>query len=128
MLNPAYSVEKLIFVYNAFSGTHNAVLDALYKMVSPKSSACNLCKVTHGVFSENPQWKKYRQASEVGMKFLHLDEFQKQYASKFGYKYTFPIILWEDEGEMGVFVTTEELKQVYSAEELIAIIEDRLKF
>ena len=61
------------------------------------------------------------------MEFLHIDEFQKKYASKFGYKYTFPIVLWEDEGEMGIFISTEELDRVQNAEELIALIEERFE-
>ena len=120
-------MEKLIFVYNAFSGTHNAVLDALHKIVSPKSYACNLCKITYGTFSENSQWKEFRQKSNVEMDFLHIDEFRKKYASKFSYKYTFPIVLWEDEAEMGIFITTEELERVPNTEALIVLIEERLK-
>ncbi|SKB58464.1 hypothetical protein SAMN05660776_1910 [Salegentibacter holothuriorum] len=119
-------MEKLIFVYNAFSGTHNAVLDALHKIVSPKSYACNLCKVTYGTFSENSQWKEFRQKSKVEMDFLHIDEFRKKYASKFSYKYTFPIVLWEDEAEMGIFITSEELEQVENTGALILLIEERL--
>jgi len=119
-------LEKLIFVYNAYSGTQNAVLDALHKLIKPNTYACSICKVTHGVFSENSRWKKYRQVSEVKMEFFHIDEFQKRYASKFGYKYTFPIVLWEDEGEMGIFISTEELELVQTAEDLIKLIEERL--
>lgn len=117
-------MEKLIFVYNAYSGSHNAVLDGLYKIIKPNSYACNLCKVTHGIFSEKTRWKNYRKASDTDMDFLHIDEFQKRYASKFGYKYTFPIVLWEDEGEMGIFISTEELERVENVEKLIQLIEE----
>jgi hypothetical protein len=119
-------LEKLIFIYNAYSGTHHGVLDALHKLIKPNSYACNLCKVTYGVFSENSRWKKYRQASEVEMEFLHINEFQKRYASKFSYKYTFPIVLWEDEGEMGIFVPTDELERTQNVEDLIRLVEERL--
>lgn len=119
-------MEKLIFVYNAFSGSHNAILDTLHKLVSPKSYACNLCEITHGVFSENKTWKKFRQNSEVEMEFLHIDEFQKKYASKFGYKYTFPLVLWEDEGEMGIFISTEELEKMKNEMDLIKLTKERL--
>ncbi|MBZ9629309.1 GTPase [Salegentibacter sp. LM13S] len=119
-------MEKLIFVYNAYSGTQNAVLDALHKLIKPNTYACSICKVTHGVFSENSRWKKYRQTSDVQMEFLYIDEFQKRYASKFGYKYTFPIVLWEDEVEMGIFIPTEELERTQNEEDLIKLIEERL--
>jgi len=119
-------VEKLIFVYNAYSGTRHVVLDALHKLIRPNTYACSICKVTHGILSENSRWKNYRLASEVKMEFLHIDEFQKRYASKFGYKYTFPIVLWEDEGEMGIFISTEELERIQNEEDLINLVEEKL--
>lgn len=119
-------MEKLIFIYNAYSGTQHVVLDALHKLIKPNSYACSLCKVTYGVFSENSQWKKYRQASETEMEFLHIDEFQRKYASKFQYKYTFPIVLWQDEGEMGIFIPTEELERVENEGNLIKLVDENI--
>lgn len=118
-------MEKLIFVYNAFSGSHNAFLDSLFKMVNPDSLTCNLCKITHGIFSEKPEWKKFRKESGIAMEFLHLDEYQKRYASKFGYKFTFPIVLFEDENGLEVFISTEELERILTPQELISLIENR---
>ncbi|HEY9184175.1 MAG TPA: GTPase [Salegentibacter sp.] len=118
-------MEKLIFVYNSFSGSHNALLDSVLRLVASKPQPCNLSKLTHGLFSEEKAWKKYRKASDIEMYFLHLDEFRKKYASKFGYKYTFPIVLWEDEREMGILVSTEELEEMENVEELIALLESR---
>lgn len=115
----------LIFVYNAFSGTHNAFLDSLFKLMNPNSLACNLCKITHGIFSEKPEWKKFRKESGIAMEFLHLDEFQKRYASKFGYKFTFPIVLVENGNEVEVFITTEELENIKDPQELIDLIKKR---
>lgn len=118
-------MEKLIFVYNSFSGKHNALLDSLLKTVMPRSQTCKLCELTHGIFSEKNAWKEFRKNSEVKMEFLHLDEFRKKYASKFGFKYTFPIVLWEDEGELGILISTEELEELESVEELIALLKTK---
>lgn len=118
-------MDKLIFVYNSFSGSHNAILDSVLKLVGSRSTSCNLCKLTHGVFSEKKAWKEFRRNSDLEIDFLHLDEFRKKYASKFGYKYTFPIVLWEDEREMGILVSTEELEEMENVEELIALLESR---
>ena len=60
------------------------------------------------------------------MEFLHLDEFRKKYASKFGYKYTFPIVLWENEGEMGIFISTEEIEEMKNEGDLMRLIQERL--
>ncbi|MGY5848925.1 GTPase [Salegentibacter sp. F14] len=118
-------MDKLVFVYNAFSGSHNAFLDAVLKLMGSNSKTCNLCQLTHGVFSQKKVWKDFIRNSDIEMDYLHLDEFQKKYASKFGYKFTFPIVLWEDQGEMGVLISTEELEELDNVKELIVLLEDR---
>jgi len=119
--------EKLLFIYNANSGIINGYLDALHKLVSPKTYSCNLCEITYGVFTENKTWKKFRTSGNFPMKFIHLDEFKKQYASKFGSKFTFPIVLLENKGELELFISTNELNGLKNAEGLIEMISDRLK-
>ena len=51
-------IEKLIFIYNANSGKHNALLDTMHKIVSPNTYNCNLCDITFGLFTENKTWRK----------------------------------------------------------------------
>lgn len=118
--------QKLIFIYNAESGLRNAVIDSMHKVISPKTYDCNLCDLTFGVFSENTTWKKFREASPVEMEFLHKDEFKKQYASKFGHKFTYPIILAATENGLEVFSGTEEINAIASAEELMQLIDQRI--
>lgn len=120
-------MTKLLFIYNANSGKINGYLDALHKVISPKTYECKLCDITYGVFTENKTWKKFRTASKIPMEFLHLDEFKKQYASKFGSKFTFPIVLLENKGELELFISTEELNRLKNAGELIHLISEREK-
>ena len=119
-------VQKLLFIYNADSGLANLILDGAHKILRPSTYNCKLCGITYGAFSENSIWKKFRANSKVGMEFLYKDEFKKQYASKFGYKFTFPIVLVQFENELEVFVKTEELNGLDGPEDLIALIEKRL--
>ena len=118
--------EKLIFVYNADSGARNAILDSMHKVLSPSTYDCNLCDITFGVVSENRTWKKFRKANSSDMVFLHRDEFQKQYASKFGYKFTFPIVLAEADKGLEVFISTDEMNQLKTSQELIDLISQRI--
>lgn len=113
---------KLLFIYNAKSGIGNMLLDGAHKIISPSTYECNLCDITFGAFTENKIWKQYREESELEMEFLHKDEFQEQYASKFGHKFTFPIILAVSQYGLDVFITTEKLNNLNNAEELIALI------
>jgi len=120
-------IQKLLFVYNADSGVRNTILDSMHKVFSPSTYDCNLCDITFGVMTENRAWKKFREQSNIPMSFLHKDEFAKTYASKFGHRYTFPIVLLENEHELEVFISTEELNALQSAQELIDVIQERIK-
>jgi hypothetical protein len=117
---------KLIFIYNADSGLGNMLIDGAHKILSPSTYECSLCDLTFGAFSEKSKWKKFRAESDVDMKFLHKDEFNEQYASKFGHKFLFPIILAEANLGLAVFVTTEELNNLEKVEDLIALIKTRV--
>ncbi len=84
-----------------------------------------MCDITFGVFSEHAVWKKFREQSTTEMVFLHKDEFTKQYASKFGHKFTFPIILEASGDELELFLGPDELKTVENAQELIRLLISR---
>ncbi|AWX45281.1 hypothetical protein HME9304_02293 [Flagellimonas maritima] len=116
---------KLVFVYNADSGKRNAILDSMHKVFSPTTYDCKLCDITYGVVSENRTWKRFRQDSEYDMVFLHKNEFAKMYASKFGYKFSFPIVLVEGKNGLEVFIATKELNQLKTSHALIRLIKQR---
>ncbi len=119
-------LNKLIFVYNADSGVRNALLDSVHKVLSPSTYECNLCDITYGLFSEKVNWKEFRLQFPMEMEFLHRDEFVKDYASKFGKNFTFPIVLGDHLGELEVIINTEELNQLGAAGELIDLIKKRV--
>ena len=122
-----HKLQKLLFIYNANSGMRNALLDGAHKIFSPSTYECNLCDITYGAFTENKVWKKFRGETALKMEFLHKDEFTKQYASKFGHKFTFPIILAVINNNMEVFVHTKELNVLGSADKLVWLIQERSK-
>lgn len=118
-------MEKLLFIYNAGSGTVNSSLDVLHKVFSPSTYTCNLCRITHGILKENETWKAFRKSGKDPMEFLHIDEFQKQYKSKFGHKFTFPIVLAATANGLEVFISSEEINAIERSEELIRLITER---
>ncbi|MFT4847844.1 MAG: hypothetical protein ACI83B_000366 [Sediminicola sp.] len=113
---------KLIVVYNANSGAVSAILDGLHKMVSPSTYDCNLCAITFGNFSEDKVWKEFREASEIEMEFYHKDEFLKQFRSKWLPKYDFPVVLSKEDGQLEMFIDSQELNALEDASQLIAAI------
>ena len=121
-----HAIQKLIFIYNADSGLRNMVMDSAHKIFSPSTYQCRLCDITYGAFTEKSIWKKFRKETNLQMQFLHKDEFAKIYKSKFGHKFTFPIVLAETQNGLEIFVKTEELNEINTAEGLIAIIKTRV--
>ncbi len=65
---------ELVFVYNADSGTVNALIDAAHKAVSPGTYGCSLCRLTHGVVGEKTEWRAFVEGLGVKATFLHRDE------------------------------------------------------
>ena len=59
------------------------------------------------------------------MEFLHADEFGKQYASKFGYKFDLPIVLTESNDGLQVLISTEELNSLKDDGELKNLLRER---
>ncbi len=118
--------QKLIFVYNANSGARNTVMDSMQKVFSPSTYDCKLCDITYGVVSENRTWKKFRQNYQHKMVFLHKNEFAKMYASKFGYKFEFPIVLIEGANGLEVLISKEEIDVLKTAHGLIRLLNERI--
>lgn len=115
-------MEKLIFVYNANAGKLNALLDSGHKIVSPSTYSCNICDLTHGIFTERKEWVRFRESVKTPLLFLHKDEFLKDYASKWMPKYEFPIILSESNGELQVAISTEECQKLEDLPALITAV------
>lgn len=117
--------NKLLFVYNANSSWADKIMDGLHKALSPSTYNCNLCHITHGAIAEKKTWKKFRESAPIPIEIMYRDEFEKQYASKFSHRYTFPIVLIIHQNELEVLVSKEEITDLKTAEELIAMLESR---
>jgi len=120
-------ITQLIFIYNARSGKVNTYVDAIHKLVKPKSYFCNLCQITYGIFTEKTKWKTFRQNLDIPIEFLYHDEFRKQYASKFSQKFNFPIVLGITALGWEVVVDTVTLNSLSSAQELIEKLEKEIE-
>ncbi|PQB05903.1 hypothetical protein BST85_01225 [Aureitalea marina] len=102
------------------------MLDSAHKAISPSTYDCALCSITHGVFSEREQWKAYRESSEHEFLFLHRDEFQRQFRSKWLPKFSFPIVLEAGSEGLQVLISNEELAEMAQPQELIDLINGRI--
>ncbi|PTX42036.1 hypothetical protein C8P64_2450 [Christiangramia gaetbulicola] len=120
-------MQKLIFVYNADSGKLNALMDSLQKVVNPSSYSCKLCELTYGLMEEKKEWKSFRQSLDVETDFLHKDEFLKAYASKFGHKFEFPVVLVQTDKGLEVFISKNEFSEIDDLNVLMETIKERMQ-
>lgn len=119
------ALKKLIFVYNADSDQKHTFVDAAKKLLSPSTYDCKLCALTYGLTSEKKKWKKFRKDAGIAMDFLHKDEYEKQFKSKFAQAYAYPIILIQNHYELDIFMNAEKLNQIEDLDTLIDEIEKR---
>jgi len=117
-------MQSLLFIYNAKSGSINSLFDIGHKLLSPKTYSCNLCALTHNIFSENKIWKAFKTEHHIDMNFYHIDEFLKLYPNA---NYSFPIILNEINGELNTFIATSEINKITTTEALITLIKRKLR-
>lgn len=65
-------IDRLIFVYNANSGTLNAIFESTRKLL--RLNGCDLCQITHGLAGESSDWRNCKEELGVPVDYLHKDE------------------------------------------------------
>lgn len=118
---------RLIFVYNADSGLINTLVGGMHKIVNPSAYDCQLCAITFGNFSENKTWKNFKENSGIEMEFYHRDEFLSKFKSKWLPKFQFPTVLFDNNGELGLFLSNDRLNKMKKPESLIEAIKAGLQ-
>ena len=105
----------LLFVYNADSGSLNAILDSAHKLLSPSTYQCKLCELTYGLVNETKAWKAFRETSDEDMVFLHRDEYEQQFTQRFDY----PFLARVNGDNLTPLFSSKDFDAVSSTEELI---------
>ena len=115
--------STLIFIYNANSGLLNTAKDYVHKIVLPKTYACNLCAVTFGNFGMKNDWKNFVDSLDYSVKFLHRDEFQKQY-SLINEKY--PAAFIKQGKTITKFISHTEINKCKTLDDLIVLVKKKI--
>ena len=105
----------LYFIYNANSGLISYSFGALHKIMSPKTYQCNLCKITHGAFTEKKEWTDFVKKSKHNFKFMYSDEFEKQFQQKFSY----PCVLYKNEVNLELVLDRNNIEKFNNLEDFI---------
>jgi hypothetical protein len=90
-------IDRLIFVFNAGSGSFNAFLDSARKLLQIKG--CTLCTITHGLAGEKSDWKACKEEIGVPVDYVHNDEISPALAAVIG-EGKLPCVVAESGGEL----------------------------
>jgi len=117
------SDTKLIFVYNADSGLFNTVTDIAHKILSPKTYDCQLCAITHGIFSVRENWVGFLEELDASCEFLHKDEFTKKYPRITA---TYPAIFKLENNQPVLWIDHHVINELSSVDDLKQTINEKL--
>ena len=115
-------MSTLLFIYNAKSGKLNSFFDVVYKFFSPSTYNCNLCALTFDTFTENKIWKKFREDSNLEIKFYHIDEFENHFQDA---NFEYPAIIRQTDHLLEPFINAENLNKIEGVDELIQLLKNR---
>jgi len=115
--------KSLLFVYNADSGVFNTVTDIAHKIFSPQTYECNLCAITYGNFSIRAEWKEFLESLNMGLEFLHRDEFAEKYGQS---EQALPAVFLKNGEELELWITADEINRCSSVDDLKRLISARM--
>ena len=115
--------NELIFVYNADSGMINAIKDYFHKVISPKTYECSLCTLTYDMLGMKSEWKKAIEKTGIKTTFLHKDELAERYSLSF----ELPVVLLKKGDKIVVLISAEQISKTKNLNELIEVINKKIK-
>ncbi len=116
--------QTLLLVYNADSSVFAVASDFVKKLAAPDKYDCQLCMVTYGAIRMKNPWKEYLNSLPYKKSFLHRDEFKTSYPAV---DISLPAILLTNKANLPeILVSSEEINNIKSVQELIMIVEEKL--
>ena len=101
--------RTIYFVYDADGGILGKVKYWVNKNILKKSSACELCDITHGIFFVRDAWLEF--VAELKQKYnvevLHRNELPTKVREKF---FSFPCVIGESDKELKEIVNRAAFK------------------
>lgn len=119
---PDNNNRKLLMVYNTDNKLFNKLSDYLHKIVKPQTYSCQLCLLTHGNIRIKKKWKNFISRLEIDIDFIHKDEYLKKDQNSF---YKFPTILELQNSNVKSFISSTEINECKSLDDLIKIMSTR---
>lgn len=108
--------QRLIFLYDADSGILPALLDAGKRLMRDPST-CHLYRLTHGLLFERRAWSEFLSRLPMPVEYGH---------GEFAGLKVAPAVIREQDGEISVIVSSEELERCPDLARLVKKIDAHL--
>ena len=113
---------SLVFIYNARSGTLQALLDLVHKTLSPATYRCALCQLTY-TFRMRQQWREYLEGLPWDIEFRYFDQLGEEERRLAG---TLPACLLKSGNHRRLLLDAEMINGCRDLAGLIALLEKQL--
>lgn len=126
MVTKKDSDGALVFVWNADTGWHNALMDSLHKVISPKTYSCALCQLTHGLAGPKTQWSAFLKTIGRPSECYHRDEFQRTPIAEQFPLLELPAVLIHASEKWQILLSRDEIAQCEDLEALLVELKRRI--
>ncbi len=120
---PAYSNQKIIFIYNAWGGIVPGTIGFLHKLFRPSTYPCNLCLLSHSAFGMKKEWKHFLDSLPLPKVYFDKDEGRKKYLPD---DLPLPAILLSDSLHTTMLVNADEINSIHTLNNLIILVRNKL--
>tara|TARA_Y100001970_G_C13710072_1_gene591466 strand:+ start:81 stop:494 length:414 start_codon:yes stop_codon:yes gene_type:complete len=116
--------DTIYFVYNANDDFFSVMGDFFHKSFSPQTYPCELCKLTYNAVDKKKKWKNFLNSLEHNYEFVYKNN-NYEFLNK---ETTYPIILFGDNKNSKILISTNEINSCNNLDELIELIINRLSY
>ena len=113
----------LIFVYNANSGSFNALIDIARRVFFPQTYPCNLCAITYSVTGMRREWPRFLRGLDTPFEFIHRDELSERYDVE---GVILPAVFKRNGRKLTVLIDAEAINSCQNLEELIQLVKSKI--
>ena len=113
---------SLVFIYNARSGTLQALLDLVHKTLSPATDRCALCQLTY-TFRMRQQWREYLEGLPWDIEFRYFDQLVEEERMLAG---TLPACLLKSGNHRQLLLNADMINGCEDVAGLIVLLEEQL--
>ena len=122
LIGISYSTGKIHFIYNANDDIFSVINDFFHKSLSPKTYDCDLCALSYGMFSKKEKWSNFLDSLQYDYAFIY----KNQSNPILDHVDSFPVILFQQDDDIMVLVSTDDISKCNSIDELIFTINLKL--